>query len=72
MVIIQERRSRQSGTTVQVIDNRDGDFDTYDWGWITVCVEHGNYCSHETRRMAEYFAPFPAEWCDDCDREGVR
>jgi hypothetical protein len=66
--VIQERKCRATGTTVQVIDNRDGEFDTNaeENPWYTVCVDHGGICSHMTRALAETFAPVPDQWCADC------
>jgi len=61
------RRSRQTGTVVELVDNRDGSFDSDDPnGWFTVCVDHGGVCSHETRKLAESWLPVPAEWCPGC------
>jgi hypothetical protein len=63
-------KSRQTGTTVEIVDNRDGNFDADDPnGWFTVCVEHGGVCSHETRAIAASFAPVPREWCPTCQDE---
>jgi hypothetical protein len=65
--VIQERRARSTGTIVQVIDNRDGSFDSDDdLGWFTLCVDHGGVCSHPTRKLALHWAPAPDEWCPTC------
>ena len=65
--VVRERRSRQTGTVVQVWDNRDGGFDCDDPnGWFTVCVDHGGVCSHETRSLAQAFQLVPREWCPGC------
>jgi len=65
--VVSERRARITGTLVQVIDNRDGSFDSGDDnGWFTCCVDHGGVCSHTTRRLAEEWAPHPDEWCPTC------
>lgn len=63
-ICIQTRRTRQTGTVVDVIDRRDDD----DGGgcWETICVDHGTVCSHETRALALYFAPSPLDWCESC------
>lgn len=66
MTVVESRRRRSTGTVVDVIDNRDGGFDTDDLAWITLCVEHGNYCSHPTRELARWHAPHPATWCAEC------
>lgn len=69
--IISERKSRATGTVVQVIDNRDGEFDTNveENPWYTVCVDHGGVCSHMTRALAVDFAPVPDQWCPVCQGE---
>lgn len=66
--ILAERRCRATGTIVQVIDNRDGEFDASaeENPWYTVCVDHSGVCSHMTRALAERFAPVPDEWCPVC------
>jgi hypothetical protein len=63
--VIQTRRSRQTGTLVEVIDDRDGSFGS-GGSWATVCVDHGGICSHDTRALALDFAPVPNEWCPTC------
>lgn len=70
--VVTSRRARSTGTTVELIDNREGYFEAGGLGWITVCVEHGNYCEHETRKLAESFLAAPEEWCEACKPdEGV-
>lgn len=76
-VMLQSRRSRQTGTKVEVIRrfehgawmsseaSPDGRF-IYE----TICVEHGGVCEHETRKLAERFAPVPREWCPTCQENG--
>lgn len=65
-IVVESRRRRATGLIVDVIDNRDGDFDADDLGWVTLCVEHGNYCTHPTKALALWHAPNPATWCEDC------
>lgn len=67
MIVIKERKNRLTGTTVLVIDNRDGSFDDTDLPWFTLCDDHGNICSHPTRKLALWHAPSP-EWCGECQR----
>lgn len=68
--VVAERRVRQTGTVVQVIDNRDGDFDGDDPnGWFNLCVDHGGVVSHETRALAMDFMPVPREWCPTCQED---
>lgn len=65
--VVSETRARETGTRVQVVDNRDGSFDSDDPnGWFNVCVEHGAVVSHETYRLARSFAAVPSEWCENC------
>lgn len=67
--VISSHRSRSTGTTVDVIDNRDGSFDTGDLGWFTLCEDHGGVASHPTRKLAVSWAPVPDEWCPECQEE---
>ena len=67
--IVADRRARSTGTRVQVIDNRDGSFEDGGLDWITFCDDHGNYCEHDTRKLAESFASVPEQWCSRCDYE---
>jgi hypothetical protein len=70
MRIVSERRARQTGALVCVIDNRDGSFDEGEaeigYTWATLCDDHGNYVMHETRALATAHAADPAGWCEDC------
>lgn len=67
------RRNRRTGTTVFIVDNRAGMFEVIEgtthpeeMRWATVCEDHGNYCLHSTRKLAEAFRAYPDEWCADC------
>lgn len=70
MRIVQSRTNRLTGTRIEVIDNRDGSFEDGclpgEGGWVTLCDDHGNYCLHDTRTLAEWFAPTPTDWCESC------
>ncbi len=65
-MIVNEARNRQTGTVTQVVDNRDESFDVGGQQWISVCVDHGNYCEHTTRTLAFRFARSPLDWCAAC------
>lgn len=65
--VVRESRARSTGTTIQVIDNRDGSFDADDLGWFNLCTDHGMVCSHETRALATDFAAEPETWCKPCE-----
>jgi hypothetical protein len=74
--LLQSRRSRQTGTTVDVIRHAeiDGDWPSdqhpaYRRWYETICVDHGGVCEHDTRALAERFAPVPREWCPTCQEE---
>lgn len=58
-----ERRSRATGTLVQLVFNSGAD-ETQPWE--TICVDHGGVCSHETRALAVAWLAHPDEWCEDC------
>ena len=67
--VISRHKTRATGTTVEVIDNRDGGFDTSDEnGRFTVCVDHGGVCSHPTRKLAAEWASVPDQWCPACQK----
>jgi hypothetical protein len=66
--VISSHRARSTGTQVDVIDNRDGGFDTSaeENPWYTVCVPHSGVCSHMTRQLALDWASCPNVWCPVC------
>jgi len=72
--LVQERRARETGTLVQIVDRGVDDFERAEareqgiaWNrWETICVEHGAVCSHESLALARRHAPVPTEWCEDC------
>jgi hypothetical protein len=62
------RRNRQTGTHITVgtaiemaLDPAEGDC-----AWYTICEEHNEVCGHRTRKLAEFFAASPLDWCEDC------
>jgi len=73
------RKNRITGTSIQVIDNRDGHINDDRWTdpvtgeptdrmlepWLIECIDHGQYSAHDTRKLAEYHAVVP-EWCEYC------
>lgn len=72
---IKTRKSRSTGATVHLFDNRDGSYEEEGYEqpgppaegkWVTECETHGNYCLHESRRLATAFLSCPEEWCEDC------
>jgi hypothetical protein len=34
--------------------------------WATFCNDHGTFCTHRTRKLAESHAAVPSGWCEDC------
>jgi hypothetical protein len=68
--VVQRRRTRSTGTTVEVLDLRTyptPPSDEADGGrWLTICDEHGGNVQHETRALAISWASDPATWCDGC------
>lgn len=65
---ISERKTHQTGTVVQVFDNRklDLDIQASDGRWETLCCEHSTVMGFETRANALLFAASPADWCEVC------
>lgn len=64
--VTKRSRSRDTGTTVEVIDNRAGEFDLGGSPWITLCDDHGMYVGHPTRHLANYHSAMPSGWCEVC------
>jgi hypothetical protein len=62
-----ESRNRKTGTRIMIIDNRQGSFDVGGQKWITFCDDHGNYCEHETLKLASRHYAHPEGWCGDCE-----
>lgn len=58
---VYERRARQTGTVVQIVDRGPNDYERaeaaeqgIDWNrWETICVDHGGVCSHAERSSTE-------------------
>lgn len=72
--VVQERRNRETGTLILVVDRGLDDFERdlareqgIEWNrWETICADHGTVCSHQTRALAVSFSAVPSEWCEDC------
>jgi hypothetical protein len=66
---IYRARSRQTGTTVVVLDrNKGGNWVDADERWVTMCDEHSTTCGHETQALAWRMGVVPAEWCEACTK----
>lgn len=64
---VSRRRSRDTGTLVGVYNAVQAGMDpTHGCTWYTVCEDHGSVIGHETLSVANYHAPVPSEWCEDC------
>ncbi len=64
--IVQQRRNRQTGTTITVERCGPGSWVEQEPGWLTLCEEHSSCVVHPTRRLAERHASDPAGWCEPC------
>lgn len=76
MNVVKESKSQRTGTTVLLIDNRDGSFEAHEGSpepesmrWATLCDDHGNFVVHGTRKLAESFMPVPDQFCEVCQDE---
>ena len=71
--VIQSRRARSTGATVEIWDNRDGSVDIDDRnGWFTVCMTHdGALCSHPSLQLAREWAAEPEGWCEGCQEAAL-
>jgi len=71
---ISSRKTHQTGTVVEVFDNRHLDLETQaaDGRWETLCVDHSTVMGFETKSAAISFASSPLDWCEVCmAREGM-
>lgn len=67
---IQLRRSRQTGHLVGVYRSDEAGIESDpELPYTTVCEEHSTCVCHTTRALALALAPFPAEWCEECQAE---
>lgn len=75
--LVQARRNRETGTTIEVhdldapdapLDRGDGQGTAADRDprWLTVCVDHGNNVGHYTLADARSHAAEPTGWCEPC------
>lgn len=66
-------KSRATGTIVLVLHAEQADLDPGDdenpMPWYTVCDKHSTCIGHRTLALAQSHAPFPNEWCEDCQDE---
>lgn len=64
--IVTVRRSRQTGSVVALY--RPGSQLDVEEGWLTMCLTHDQFVSHDTRKLATYHLADPAGWCEDCQQ----
>lgn len=62
----EQRRNRETGTTVSLYNAREAGLDPDGGDWVTVCEDHGNLVNHQTRKMGSYQMADPAGWCYAC------
>lgn len=62
--LVQLRTAQQTGTLVGVYEAVAAGIDEF--GYATVCEEHGELMIHETRALAVWHATTPREWCSEC------
>jgi hypothetical protein len=71
--IVQERRARENGALIQVVNGEQYGVDT-DGGsmpWSTICCEHTFIVFHSSLKLALGHASQPTGWCECCaGREG--
>lgn len=67
-------QARETGATITVEKTGPGSWIEQEPGWMTLCLNHGTCCSHDTRELAESHASTPSGWCADCRNivEGIR
>lgn len=62
-----EHRNRETKTLIRWGRAEALDLSPEDGRWVTICVEHGQVCFHETRQLAEQWAAHPLTWCERCN-----
>lgn len=62
--LVVARVARSTGTAVALY--RPGTQLDADEGWLTMCLTHGQFVSHDTRHLAESHLPHPDGWCEVC------
>lgn len=62
--LVVARVARSTGTAVALY--RPGSQLDPDEGWLTLCLTHGQFVSHDTRWQATFHLPYPAGWCEMC------
>lgn len=66
-IIVKRRRNRETGTTIALVDQGRDNIDGH--RWETWCEDHGQTCSHPTKRLAISHMAYPASWCSQCADE---
>lgn len=64
--LVQSRRSQLTGTIVNIYRAEEAGLDPDGGPWAVVCETHGAILNRPTRKDAEYFAPYPDNWCESC------
>jgi hypothetical protein len=65
------RKSRTSGTTVAIFDNRENQLIVNDSPWFAVCVDHGALLPAANIGAASDWQPHAARWCPDCQQNAA-
>ena len=64
----QRHVTKQTGTTVVVLDGIAQDLDTDCGRWYTLCIDHNESIAHSTLKLAKWHAADPAGWCEACQQ----
>lgn len=72
--LVYHHRARATGTVVSIYRNSEAglDDDGGEMPWSTVCEDHSGVTTHRTRALAHQWAPYPDEWCPDCQDAAAR
>jgi hypothetical protein len=65
------RKSRKSGTTVALFDNRERQLIDHDSKWFTVCLDHGALLPATSIGVADDWMPHADRWCPGCQAAAV-
>ena len=66
---VQLRRSKRTGTMVGIYHTAQAEMDDDPKNpWVTVCEDHGTFCTHAALRDAREHAP-DVDWCEACQKK---
>ena len=65
--LVERRKTRQTGTVVEIYRVDQTDFDGGGEPWAVVCAAHGSIIGCSTLSLAKDQASDPNGWCEQCE-----